>query len=181
LKIYAIIDLFSPAAFVIMNQCWTTYILKNVILGGKILTLLKFARTEFTVVLLWIQLVSVYPLSKLETSPPLTSVMSQELAVQQGASRLQTSANLWTFSINMTFHLRTHFRLLNPTELRQYRVTWIIYCLVLNFSLVLVREACGTVVGWGTLLQAGRWRVRFPMRYWIVPIDNLTAICEPIA
>jgi hypothetical protein len=58
-------------------------------------------RTKLILVLLWILLVSVYPLSKLETSPILMSVMSQDLALQQGASRLQTtSANLWTFSIN---------------------------------------------------------------------------------
>jgi hypothetical protein len=77
--------------------------------------------------LLWILLVSVYPVSKLETFPPVTSVMSQDLALQQGASRLQTaSANLWTFSINITSPLRIHFPLLNPTELRHYRVTCVI-------------------------------------------------------
>jgi hypothetical protein len=65
----------------------------------------------------------------------------------------------------------------------------------------------GSVVGWGTTLQAGRSRVRFPIRWldfsidliipaavrkWVPRIflggkgrqvrgaDNLTAICEPI-
>jgi hypothetical protein len=65
----------------------------------------------------------VYPLSKLGTFLALTSVMSQDLALQQGASRLQTTANVWTFSINITSPLRMHFSLLNPTELHLYRVT----------------------------------------------------------
>jgi hypothetical protein len=50
--------------------------------------------------------------------------MSQDLAFEQGASRLQTSANLCTFSIH-TSPLRMHFPLLHPTELRHYRVTCI--------------------------------------------------------
>jgi hypothetical protein len=79
-------------------------------------------RTKLTVRLLWILLVSTFPLGKLETFPPLTFVMSQ-----QGASRLQTTyANLWTFSINITSPLSIHFPLLNPTELRHYRVICII-------------------------------------------------------
>jgi hypothetical protein len=53
--------------------------------------------------------------------------MSQELALQQGASLLQTtSANLWTFSIYITSPLRIHFPLLNPTDLHHYHVTCII-------------------------------------------------------
>jgi hypothetical protein len=68
-----------------------------------------------------------YPLGKLETSPPLKSVMSQDLALLQGASQLQTaSANLWTFSINITSPLRIHIPLINLTELHHYRVTCII-------------------------------------------------------
>jgi hypothetical protein len=50
------------------------------------------------------------------------------------ASRLQTSANLWTFLKNVAPPLRTHFPLLNPTELYHCRVT----CIALNFSLVIV-------------------------------------------
>jgi hypothetical protein len=57
--------------------------------------------------------------------------------LQQGASRLQTSANPWTFPMNTTSPLRIHFPLLNPTDLRHYRITCITYCLELNFSLVL--------------------------------------------
>jgi hypothetical protein len=38
-QMYAIIDLFSPAPFVIMNQCWIIDILKRFIPGKKILTL----------------------------------------------------------------------------------------------------------------------------------------------
>jgi hypothetical protein len=34
-----------------------------------------------------------------------------------------TSANAWTFSINITSPLRIHFPLLNPTELHHCRVT----------------------------------------------------------
>jgi hypothetical protein len=53
----------------------------------------------------------------IETFPPLTPVMFQDLSLQQGASRLQTaSADLWTFSINKPFPFRIHFPLLNPTE-----------------------------------------------------------------
>jgi hypothetical protein len=55
--------------------------------------------------------------------PPLTSAMSQDLALQQGASRLQTSADLWTFSINITSLLMIQFPLLNPTELHHYHIT----------------------------------------------------------
>jgi hypothetical protein len=95
----------------------------------KILTLyflLTVSRTKLTVVLLWILLVSVYPLSRLEIFPPLTSVMSQDLALQQGASRLHTSADPWTFSTNISSLLRIHFPLLNPTGLHYYRVTCVV-------------------------------------------------------
>jgi hypothetical protein len=75
--------------------------------------LLTLSRTKLTVVLLWILLVSVYPLSKLRTFPPLTSVMSQDLALQQGVSQLQTAyADLWTFSINILSPQRVLFRCL---------------------------------------------------------------------
>jgi hypothetical protein len=46
------------------------------------------------------------PLSNFEIIPPLTLVMSQDLALQQGASRLQTSAHLWTFSVTTKSLLR---------------------------------------------------------------------------
>jgi hypothetical protein len=97
--------------------------------------LLMFAGTKMTIVLLWISLVSVYPLSKLGKFSLLTSVMSQNLAHQQGASRLQpTSTNPWTFSINITSPLRRHFPLLNPIELRNYRVTCVILLPRINFQ-----------------------------------------------
>jgi hypothetical protein len=119
LQIYAVIDLFTIILFVIKNRYSITYILKRFIPGYKILT-------KLTVTLLWLLLVSVYPLSKLETTPPLTSVMSQDLALQQGASRLQTtSENLWRASIDIPSPLRIHFPLRNPTELHQHRVTCI--------------------------------------------------------
>jgi hypothetical protein len=42
----------------------------------------------------------VYLLNKLGDFPPSTSVMSQDLALQQGMSQLQISSeDLWTFSI----------------------------------------------------------------------------------
>jgi hypothetical protein len=91
--------------------------------------LLTFSRTKLNVVLLWILLVSVFPLSKSEISPPLSSVMPQ--ALQHGASWLQTtSANLWTFSINMTSPFRIHFPLLSPIEFTvpATSITWCIYC-----------------------------------------------------
>jgi hypothetical protein len=72
-------------------------------------------------------LVSVYPLSKLETFASLMSVMSQDLGLQQSASRLQTaSAILWTFSINITSRLRIRFILLDPAVLHYFRVACII-------------------------------------------------------
>jgi hypothetical protein len=62
------------------------------------------------------------------------SVMSQE-----GASRLQTSSNPWTFSINVTSPFRIHFPLPNPTdELYHYRVTCVILLSRIKFYLVLV-------------------------------------------
>jgi hypothetical protein len=142
LQIYALIYLFSQTLCVIMNKCWIIYILTSFIPGYKILklySLLTFSRTTFSFVLLWIVLVSLYPLRKSETFVPLTSVMSQDLALHQGTSRLQmSSANLWTFAINITFHLRTHFRLLNPTELRHYRLACIVSLPRIKFSLLLV-------------------------------------------
>jgi hypothetical protein len=78
------------------------------------------------------------PLSILETFPLLTSVMSpvmsQDLALEQGASRLQTSANLWTFSLNITSPLRIHFPLFNPSELNHYRVACIILLPKIKFQ-----------------------------------------------
>jgi hypothetical protein len=104
------------------------YILKRFIPGNKILMLyflLTFSGTKQTVVLLQMLLVSV-PTKQIETFPPSTSVMSQVLALQQGASQLQTSKNLRTFSVNITSPLRIHFPLLNPVELHHYCVTFIV-------------------------------------------------------
>jgi hypothetical protein len=68
------------------------------------------------------------PTKQIRDFSTLISVMSQDLALQQGVSRLQTtSANLWTFLINIPSLLRIHFPLLNPTELHHYRVTCIIF------------------------------------------------------
>jgi hypothetical protein len=60
--------------------------LKCFVLGDKVLKfyLLTFWRTKLTVVLLWMLLMSMYPLGKLEAFLPLTSVISQELELQQG-------------------------------------------------------------------------------------------------
>jgi hypothetical protein len=64
---------------------------------------------------------------KIRFFPSLTSEMSQDLSLEQGAWRLQTSStNLWTFSINITSPLRIHFPLFNPTELYHCRITCII-------------------------------------------------------
>jgi hypothetical protein len=54
---------------------------------------------KFTVVPLWILLVSMYLLSKVEIFPHLMLVMSHDLVLRQGASQLRTaSADLWGFS-----------------------------------------------------------------------------------
>jgi hypothetical protein len=83
------------------------------------LFLITVFRTQLTAVPLWMLLVSVRPLNKLGSFLPATSVMPQDLALQQGASQLQTaSADLRTFSVNIPSPLRIHFTLLNPTELR---------------------------------------------------------------
>jgi hypothetical protein len=59
-----------------------------------------------------------YPLNKLDTFQHLKSVMSQDLALQQGASQLQTaSADLWTFLVNIPFQLMIYLPLFNPTKL----------------------------------------------------------------
>jgi hypothetical protein len=75
----------------------------------------------------------------MDTFPPLTSVMSQELALKQGASQLQAaSANLWTFSISITFPFMIHFPLLNPACYVIIVLSVLFHYLVSNFSLVLV-------------------------------------------
>jgi hypothetical protein len=128
----------QPNSFYI-NQCWIIYILKRFIPDDKILTLyhLLFSRTKFTVFLFWTLLVSVYPLRKLETFPLLMSVMSQDLAIQHGASRLQTtSANLPTFSINITSPLMIIFLCLIPLSYVIIVLPVLFYCLEWNFSLV---------------------------------------------
>jgi hypothetical protein len=147
-----------------MNRCLIIYILKCFIPNDKILTLhflLMFSRTQLPVVLL----VSVYPLSILETFPTLTSIVSQNLALQQGASRLQTaSADLWTFPINMTSPLREHFPLLNPTELHHCRVICIILWTMIKFyssssssfslAFVMCTFQCSPVIGHSLLASA---------------------------
>jgi hypothetical protein len=48
----------------------------------------------------------------------LKSVMFQDLALQQGASQLQTaSADRWTFLANIPFQWMIYLPLLNPTKL----------------------------------------------------------------
>jgi hypothetical protein len=60
--------------------------------------------------------------------------MSHDLVLRQDASELQiTSANLWTFSINITYPLRMSFPLLDPNELCHYRFTFIV--LLANWSI----------------------------------------------
>jgi hypothetical protein len=131
----------QPNPFLIMNQCWIICILNRFTPGDKILTLyflLTFSRTKLTVARLWILwtlLVSVYPLSKLKNFPPLPSVTSQDLALQQGASRLQTtSASLDVFNkYNITLEDIKYFPLLNPTEWRHHRITCIILLSTIKF------------------------------------------------
>jgi hypothetical protein len=86
------------------------------------------SRTKLSVVLFWLLLGSVYPLSKLGTFPPSTSAIPQDLALQQGASQLQTaSADLWTRSINILSHLRIRFPLLNSIKLMVPVTSWTYY------------------------------------------------------
>jgi hypothetical protein len=79
------------------------------------------------------------PWSKLETFPPATSVMPQDLALQQGGSWLQaTSANLWTFSTNITSPWGYSFLCLILLSYVTIVLFVLFYCLGLNFSRVLV-------------------------------------------
>jgi hypothetical protein len=49
--------------------------------------------------------------------------MFLDLALQQGASQLQTaSADLWTFLVNIPFQLMIYLPLFNPTKLHHYRI-----------------------------------------------------------
>jgi hypothetical protein len=106
--------------------------------------LLTVSRTKLTF-LLWVLLVSMYQLSKPETCPTLTSVMSKKLALQQVALQLQAaSADLWTFVINTLPLLKILFALLDGTEfmvpVKSLSVLPILlYCLVFNFCSSLVQ------------------------------------------
>jgi hypothetical protein len=58
-----------------------------------------------------------YPLNNSETFQPLKSVVFQDLALQQGASQLQTaSADRWTFLVNTPFQSMIYLPLFNPTK-----------------------------------------------------------------
>jgi hypothetical protein len=71
----------------------------------------------------------------------------------------------------------------NLTEGKTRLVRWsgdierMIHGFIQSFDRNILRKegACGSVVGWGTMLQAGRWRVRFLMKsldfsiYFILP------------
>jgi hypothetical protein len=114
--------------------------------------LLTFPRTKLTVVLLWILLVSVYPLNKLGTFPPLTSVLSQDLALQQGMSAANSICrspdvfNKHTISLRILFPLFNTVKIAVPvTSLACYLYCFIIEYLVISlilyssgFSLALV-------------------------------------------
>jgi hypothetical protein len=155
-----------------MNQCWTIYTSKRFIPSDKILTL--FLRTNFSFVLLWILLVSMYPLCKLETCSPLTPAMSQE-----GASRLQTTANLWTFSINITSPLRIHFLCLILLSYIIIMLPVILYCLELHFSLVLVLALVWlllctlSVLACNKSLAVGKHLNKGIELYWIIIDDDV--------
>jgi hypothetical protein len=101
--------------------------------------LLTFSGTKLTAVELWILLVPVYPLIKLGTFLPLTSVTCQDLAHVQGSSQLQTaSAVHWTFSINLPSLTRIPFPLLNPSEF-MVPVTSLacyLYCLIIYYLIL---------------------------------------------
>jgi hypothetical protein len=63
----------------------------------------------------------------------IISFKSQDLALQQGTSQLQTaSTDLWTLLVNITSPLRIHFPLLNPTELRPSIIFSLVLVLVLD-------------------------------------------------
>jgi hypothetical protein len=62
-------------------------------------------------------------LNKSETLQRLKSIMFQDLALQQGASQLQTaSADLWTILVNTSFQLMIYLPLFNPTKFHHYRI-----------------------------------------------------------
>jgi hypothetical protein len=67
------------------------------------------------------------------------------------------------------------YHISGPKQLRSSQFTSIVY----SFSKTMAPQmgARGSVVGWGTVLQAGRSRVRFPMR----PLDFSIALILPAA
>lgn len=101
-------------------------------------SLLTFWRTKFTFVLLRALLVSVYPLSKLNIFPPSTSVMSSDLAHQQDASQMQNNICKSVDVFSKHNFLRIYFPLFNITCYVIIILCILLYCLVLNFSLVTV-------------------------------------------
>jgi hypothetical protein len=84
----------------------------------KLYLLSMSSTTKLILVVLRILLVSVYPLRKLETVPPLTSATPQVLAVQQGVPHLQFSWRLQQTNFSLS--------LLNLTAVYHHRMA----CLV---------------------------------------------------
>jgi hypothetical protein len=71
-------------------------------------------------------------ISKSETFLAFTSLIFQDLVLQQGSSWLQTTlANLWAFFNKNNISLRVHFPLLNPARIHHYHVT----CIILFYSI----------------------------------------------
>jgi hypothetical protein len=94
-----ILLLFS-STLVSMTRCWIIYVLRclqNLINVGK--NIIAYGYVGLRV-----------PTKQIREFPTFTSAMPQDLALQQGASRLQTtSAHLWAFSVNITSPSRVHF------------------------------------------------------------------------
>jgi hypothetical protein len=79
------------------------------------------------------------PTKQVKRLLPPTSVMFEDLALQQGSSPLQTTfANVWTFPLSITSPLRIHLGLLNFTELHHYRVTCTVLLPRITFSSVIM-------------------------------------------
>lgn len=86
---YATINLFSHVFLAIVNELCK---FQNIIPDDTFMLYFSssFSRTKLNFVLLWKLLVSMYPLSKLGTFPPL-SVMFKDFSLYKGVPQLQNS------------------------------------------------------------------------------------------
>jgi hypothetical protein len=97
-----------------------------------------------------------------------------------GVKPLEDHDRSFLFSVQLTacchspcvrFSLTRGWVCLLSVYLHFVKCAYHIYSMILKIlTFTIYTGARGTIVGWGTMLQAGRPRVRFPMR-WILSVD----------